>query len=168
MYLLEFQLDLYKMSNFFPMRNDRQNESEGCFPSLTLTERLVAFAACVCIGIVLDILAWFSVLKIIAGKPQTFAICFSLGILVSMAGSGFLIGFKRQCRMMFKPSRFITTIIFLSALVLTLVSALVLKSRLLTFIFMLVEIVAYIWYVISYLPFAQRLVIKFCGTWCKD
>jgi hypothetical protein len=155
------------MSSYFPVR-EREETKDGCFPSLTLAERLMAFAACVAIGIVLDVLAWFAVLKIITGQPQTFAICFSLGVLVSFAGSGFLIGFKRQCRMMFKPSRFLTTVIFLSALAMTLVSALVLHSRLLTFIFMLIELVAYIWYVLSYLPFAQKLVIRTCGAWCKD
>ena len=156
------------MSTYFPFKNKDEEASEGCFPKLTLTERLIAFGVCMCIGIVLDILSWFSVVKIIAGKPETFAICFSLGIVISIMGSGFLIGFKRQCRMMFKPSRFLTTVIFLSALALTLISALILKSRILTLVFMLIEIVAYIWYVLSYLPFAQRMVIRMCGSWCKD
>lgn len=156
------------MSSYFPFKNRDEEASDSCFPKLSLTERLVAFSACVCIGIVLDIMSWFSIVKIIAGKPETFAICFSLGVLISMAGSGFLIGFKRQCRMMFKPSRFLTTVIFLAALAMTLISALVLKSKGLTLLFMIIEIIAYIWYVFSYLPFAQRIVIKTCGAWCKD
>lgn len=156
------------MSSYFPFKKKEQEEVAGCFPSLSLTERLIAFGICMCAGTVLDILAWFSVIKIIEGKPQTFALCFSIGIIVSMAGSGFLIGFRRQCSMMFKPSRFITTVIFLSALALTLISALILQSRLLTLIFMIIEILAYIWYVLSYLPFGQKLVIKICGSWCKD
>ena len=164
-----FSYKIYTMSNYFPFKKKSEtNFSDACFPSLSLKERLIAFGVCVCIGIVLDILSWFSVVKIIAGKPETFAICFSLGVLVSMAGSGFLIGFKRQCRMMFKPSRFLTTFIFLCALALTLIAALILKSRLLTLVFMIIEIVAYVWYVLSYLPFGQKIVIKICGAWCKD
>jgi hypothetical protein len=156
------------MKNYFPMTKKEEDTGDAFFPSLSLTERLIAFGACMCISIVLDILAWFSVIKIIAGRPETFAICFSLGILVSWTGSGFLIGFKRQFRMMFKPSRILTTIIFFCALALTLISALILKNRLLTLIFMIIEILAYTWYVLSYLPFAQRFVIKLCGAWCKD
>lgn len=155
------------MRNYFPV-SEEQDTSGSFFPSLTITERLVAFGACMLISIVLDILAWFSVLKIVTGRPETFAICFSLSIGISIAGSGFLIGFKRQCRMMFKPSRFLTTVIFLSALALTLISALILKNRLLTLVFMIIEIVSYIWYVLSYLPFAQKFVIRLCGAWCKD
>ena len=45
------------MSNYFPFKNRDEQISDGFFPKLSLMERLVAFGACVCIGIVLNILS---------------------------------------------------------------------------------------------------------------
>ena len=137
----------------------KKSLGEMC-PSLSLKEKLIGFSICVAIGILLDIIAWLSFPKLLKGKPATFAICFSLAILVTLAGSAFLVGLCKQITTMFKKKRWITTCIVLISLVMTIVSALVLKSVGLTIIFMIIEMLSYTWYVLSFLPFAQALVKK--------
>jgi hypothetical protein len=53
-----------------------------------------------------------------------------------------------------------TSIIFMSALVMTVFSAVALESRLLVFLCLLVQIPAYIWYVASYIPFARSCILN--------
>lgn len=56
---------------------------------------------------------------------------------------------------MIDKTRLITSLVFLGALIMTLISALVFKSGLLVFIFLIIQICAYIWYCASYIPFAR-------------
>ena len=61
--------------------------------------------------------------------------------------------------------RRVASIIFLGALIGTLVSALVFESKLLVLAFLMIQIPAYIWYCASYIPFAQDC-IKSCMKKC--
>lgn len=83
------------------------------------------------------------------------------GVEVGVFRTGFLIGFKRQFQSMVDEKRRTTSIVFGSALLGTLVSAILLDSRLLVFVCLMVQIPAYIWYCASYFPFAQDC-IKAC------
>lgn len=62
---------------------------------------------------------------------------------------------------MIDEKRRTTSIIFGSALLGTLVSAILFDSRLLVFVCLVVQIPSYIWYCASYFPFAQDC-IKSC------
>ena len=148
------------------MRKD--NELESMCPKLSFKERVIGFAVCFAVGAVLDFLAWVSLIGFFEGKPRDFAIFFSAGQIVTILGSAFLIGFKRQFKSMFHRKRWITTTVFLVALALTLISALVLKNPALTMVFLIIELGAYAWYVLSYLPFGQRLAKRICGSLCSD
>jgi len=75
--------------------------------------------------------------------------------------TGFLLGFKRQFQNMVDPERRICSLIFVSALCGTLVSALVFNSKLLVLLCLVFQIPSYIWYCASYIPFA-RDCIKSC------
>lgn len=148
---------------FFSDKKKKKSLEELC-PSLPLKQRLIGFGICICIGFVLELIAWLSFPKLLKGEPFTFAICFSLGILVTLMGSAFLVGLFKQFRTMFHKKRIITTCVVLISLVMTLISALVLKNSAMTLIFMFIEIVAYTWYVLSFLPFAQTCVKKIFGN----
>jgi hypothetical protein len=60
---------------------------------------------------------------------------------------------------MVDPDRRICSIIFACALAGTLVSALVLHSKLLVLLCLVVQIPAYIWYCASYIPFARDCIL---------
>jgi hypothetical protein len=51
------------------------------------------------------------------GLTSIFAILFSVGIIVSLVGTGFLVGFFKQLKMMFQPVRVVATGILFASLV---------------------------------------------------
>lgn len=70
--------------------------ADSCCPKLSFKERLHGVAACFFGGMVLSLLGtmfWWT------GKTRPFAILYTLGNVVSICGTGFLIGPKRQERL---------------------------------------------------------------------
>ena len=67
--------------------------------------------------------------------------------------------------------RRVASIVFIVALVGTLVSAIVFSSKLLVILFLAIQIPAYIWYCASYIPFARSCIkscLKKCFSKSKD
>jgi hypothetical protein len=64
------------------------------------------------------------------------------------------------------PSRRYTSIAFIGSIIMTLVSVYYFHSKILTLIFIAVQFGAYIWYVLSYIPYG-RDICKRClrGFW---
>ncbi|OMO88393.1 Vesicle transport protein, Got1/SFT2-like protein [Corchorus capsularis] len=137
-------------------------ESEGIC-SLSTTQRMYAFAACLLSGLVLMFLALF-----VFAKPIKFALLFTLGNVLAVGSTAFLMGAEQQLRMMFDPVRVYATAIYIGFVVLALICALWIQSKILTLLAIICEICALIWYCLSYIPFARRIVsdlmIRFCDT----
>jgi hypothetical protein len=70
---------------------------------------------------------------------------FVLGTIVSLIGTGFLIGFFQQLKLMFKPIRIVATIIFLGSIAMVFVAAFVLRNDLLCIIMVIIEYLAFSW-----------------------
>ncbi|KAM7268839.1 hypothetical protein ACFE04_011005 [Oxalis oulophora] len=122
---------------------------------------------------------------IVVFKPIKFAVLFVIGNLLAIGSTAFLIGPMQQLRMMFDATRIIATCVYFAFVVLALISALVIHSKVLTIVFIILEICALIWlvflhspfnsfcrstarYSLSYIPFARRIVsnimVRFCDT----
>lgn len=97
-------------------------------------------------------------IALFGGSTALFAILYSIGIIVSLAGTGFLIGFMKQFRQMFKPVRVVATAIMLVAFILVWVAAFAVGSGIFALIMVIVLYFAYIWYALSYIPFARDFV----------
>lgn len=54
---------------------------------------------------------------LIIGLHTIFAILYSVGIITSLIGTGFLVGFFSQLKAMFKPVRVVATAILIGSLV---------------------------------------------------
>jgi len=121
-------------------------------------QRLYGFVGCLIIGFALSILG--SILLFL-GQLGSFAVLYTIGILVSLAGTGFLIGFFTQIKLMFKPVRLVATIVFLGSIALVFVGAFVLGNEVLCIVFVIIEYLAYTWYSLSYIPYARSAVLKF-------
>jgi len=130
------------------------------FLGLTRTQRLYGFVGCTVIGFAISIIG--SVLLFV-GSLWSFALLYSIGICISLAGTGFLIGFKRQLKMMFSPVRVVATIVFLGSIGLVFVGAFVLHNDALCVVFVVVEYLAYTWYSLSYIPYARTAVKNLLG-----
>ncbi|KAM1054847.1 hypothetical protein ACFX13_002185 [Malus domestica] len=137
-------------------------ESEGLF-NLSATQRMYAFAACFLAGMLCMFLS-----MIVFAKPIKFAVLFTFGNLLAVGSTAFLFGPARQLRMMFDTVRVFATAIYLGCVVLALICALLIRSKILTIIAIICEICALIWYSLSYIPFARRMVsglmIRLCDT----
>ncbi|KAG0143468.1 hypothetical protein CROQUDRAFT_182818 [Cronartium quercuum f. sp. fusiforme G11] len=127
------------------------------FLGLSKTQRLYGFGACLVGGFVVSVIG--SILFVF-GNATSFAFLYVLGIIISMTGTGFLIGFARQLKTMFKPVRLVASILFLSCIIMVFVSAFVLHIDVLVIIFAILTFFAYTWYSLSYIPYARALVTK--------
>ena len=152
--------------SFGGMNNEDENDS--IFPSLSLKERLIGFGICFGLGLLFQFMSMGSILGVLLGRPNKFAFLYTCGNIISIFGTFFLVGPKRQLKNMANPYRRKASIVFVSSIILTLVSLYVLHSRILTIIFVLVQFGSYIYYIMSYIPYGQDclnyLTRRFFGT----
>lgn len=135
--------------------------ADSCCPGLSMRDRLYGCIGCFCIGIAVSFLAW---LMWITGKTSTFAVLYTIGNLISLFSTCFIMGPKRQARRMAAAKRKIATGIYLSMMVITVVVAFTVKgggSKVLILMCVFLQWCALIWYVASYIPFGQKLITKF-------
>ncbi|KAK7851491.1 uncharacterized protein LOC112017987 [Quercus suber] len=137
-------------------------ESDGFF-SLSPMQRVYAFAAFFVAGLACMILS-----LIVFAKPIKFAVLFTFGNLLAVGSTAFLLGPVQQMRMMFDSARIYATAIYLGCVVLALICALWIHNKILTIIAIISELCALIWYSLSYIPFARRIVsglmMRLCDT----
>ncbi|GMN44414.1 hypothetical protein TIFTF001_013607 [Ficus carica] len=131
--------------------------------SLSPTQRIYVFAACLIAGLALMFLS-----MVVFAKPIKFALLFTFGNVLAVGSTVFLIGATKQMRMMFDSVRIYATAIYLGCVVLALICALWIHSKILTILAVIVEICALVWYSLSYIPFARRMVselmVRLCDT----
>eukprot|EP00667_Euglena_gracilis_P021762 EG_transcript_23971 len=128
------------------------NTDPGCFPDLSWKTRIQGFAVCCGLGLLLSVLS-----LTLIGRWVRFGILFTLGNLLSLASSGFLVGPQRQLRVAFSSQRALASSIYLGSMVLTLVAALWLRAGLLVLLLCVVQYAAWLWYCLSYIPGAHRM-----------
>ena len=144
------------------------NENDSIFPSLSLKERLIGFAICFGLGMLFQFMSMGSIIGVLLGRPNKFAFLYTCGNIISIFGTSFLVGPVRQFKNMTNPYRRKASMIFLSAIVLTFISLYILHSKILTVLFVIIQFGAYIYYIMSYIPYGQEclnsLARRFFGT----
>jgi len=153
-------LNLETAGSAIPETQFFEGDSAFKFLGLTRTQRLYGFVSCLIIGFILSILG--SALLFL-GQLGSFAVLYGMGTLISLAGTGFLIGFGSQIKLMFKPVRILATVVFLASIALVFVGAFVIKNDILCIIFVIIEYLAYTWYTLSYIPYARTAILKVIG-----
>lgn len=127
--------------------------------------RIKGFAICFVIGVVCSILG-SALLAIPSSKGLTlFALFYTVGNILSLSSTCFLMGPCNQLKKMFAETRIFATIIVVVCIVLTLMSALWWKKAGLAILFCILQFVALTWYSLSYIPFARDAVKK-CFASC--
>ena len=75
----------------------KKDEYSSCFPKLTLKQRLIGFMVCCGLGLLLDLLAFLMmVFSMGKGRMIRFGVFYSLGNLISLFGTAFLVGPVKQ------------------------------------------------------------------------
>lgn len=132
---------------------DDQTTTDDDFCAFSYTQRLYGFAACLIAGFLFIFLS-----MVVFMKPIKFALLFTFGNMLAVGSTAFLIGPAEQLRKMFDPVRVYATAVYLGCAVLALACAILIHSKILTILAMICEICALIWYSLSYIPFARRVV----------
>ncbi|KJH51799.1 SFT2-like protein [Dictyocaulus viviparus] len=99
-------------------------------------------------------------------KVNGFCIMSSIGAILSMASTCFLMGPVEQCKKMFDSTRWLTSLFYVGCISLSLISGLILKNAPLALIFLVGQYIAVAWYSLSYIPYARETVIRFFGSCC--
>ena len=90
----------------------------------------------------------------------SFGILYSLGNVVAIASTMFLMGPVKQLKLMFSETRWMASVAMILFLALTLISAFILMKKGLTILFCILQFLAMSWYCLSYIPFARDAVKK--------
>ncbi|XP_028793314.1 vesicle transport protein SFT2B, partial [Neltuma alba] len=133
---------------------------KNAFPDFTnhlflYKQRIHGFIICFVAGLTCTLLS-----MIVFLNPIKFGITFTLGNLLSLGSTAFLIGPKRQLTMMLDPVRIYATAIFIASIIIALICALYAHNKLLTLLAIILEFGALVWYSLSYIPFARSMVSK--------
>ncbi|CAM9311689.1 unnamed protein product [Ectocarpus sp. 12 AP-2014] len=135
-------------------------------PSLSWRNRLIGYGACLAVGFCLTFGSLFRVAQLLTGNPRPFVLYFSLGSALNICSSFFLTGPWKQIKKMFNPVRVVATSIYLATLSATLFVALspyanVPFRGVLLLCLVVAQFLSYVWYTLSYVPFARRFMAGF-------
>ncbi|ORX97736.1 SFT2-domain-containing protein [Basidiobolus meristosporus CBS 931.73] len=129
---------------------NQQSQEPGWF-ALTYWQRWVGFFICVGVGLLCFTLAFFT-LPIIVVRPQKFALAFTMGSILMMTSFALLKGPVSHFRHIISKERLPFTLTYGSSLLLTLYFAVVAHQYIGTIIFCVIQLIALVWYFVSYLP----------------
>jgi len=128
---------------------------------LSYKTRIIGWLACSITGFVLSLIV--SLVFVLSNFNVTaFAILYSLGQVLNIAGSCFLSTPSGHLKDMTKKSRIIPSIVYVLSIILTIVIAVATQIKGLVFLFLVIQVLAYYWYTISFIPFGQKIVKKAC------
>ncbi|KAI4491694.1 PREDICTED: vesicle transport protein SFT2A isoform X2 [Polistes canadensis] len=126
--------------------------------TLSWSTRIKGFAICFVIGILCSFLGSFALF--LRRGLTIFAIFYTLGNIISLASTCFLMGPVNQLKKMFAATRIIATILVFVSIGMTLFAALHLNNPGLALIFIIIQSIAMTWYSLSYIPYARDAVKK--------
>jgi general stress protein CsbA len=142
-----------------PVFQDEPACAQYC-PKLTFQQRIIGFGACFGIG---WLMSFMGTLTLIGGPSttniRTFIILYIFGNVIALCATGFLLGPRTQCQKMFHPTRRYSTIFYLVMLIIVFAVAVAKQHIALVLVLLFIEVLAALWYSISYIPFARKIVI---------
>ncbi|CAL1543061.1 unnamed protein product [Lymnaea stagnalis] len=133
--------------------------------TLSWSTRIKGFLICFVLGAGLSILG--SCLLFLPNGLIIFAVLYTIGNILSLVSTCFLMGPLNQLKKMFATTRIIATILVFVMIILTLVFAFATKIKGLVIVFCVLQFLALTWYSISYIPFARDAVKK-CFAACIE
>eukprot|EP00401_Gymnodinium_catenatum_P020401 CAMPEP_0117545048 /NCGR_PEP_ID=MMETSP0784-20121206/45893_1 /TAXON_ID=39447 /ORGANISM="" /LENGTH=275 /DNA_ID=CAMNT_0005341881 /DNA_START=11 /DNA_END=836 /DNA_ORIENTATION=+ len=146
------------MTPSFLHSEEDEDMASTCCPNIGFKQRVFGCVCCVALGQLLQFLSYGSLLGVLIGRPGRFAMLYSLGNLMMVAASFFFSGPRQQCRKIKAKDRAVTSMVFLSAMLLTLAVVFGRPFFCRAFVILLLVIVqwfAQVWYVLSYVPYGH-------------
>lgn len=135
-------------------------------PDLSPRKRLYGFGICAVVGVGCYFLAFVALSSVAATGTKPFAFLLTIGNVVTLLGTFFIAGPKAQFRMMMKRHRIQASAVFVLAMALTFVAAFshhFMFQTITIVVLSVVQMAALLWYCLSYIPFARRLMSRCIG-----
>ena len=140
-------------THWFSSSSSSEDDDDSSW--LSRKQRIYGFVLCLVGGTVCFGMASLY-LPVLLVKARKFALLFSLGSLFVISSFNFLWGFVAHLKHLFSKERFPFTSVYFTSLFLTIYFALGLRSTVLTIVSSVFQVVALMWYIISYLPGGQK------------
>ncbi|KAJ1885440.1 protein transport protein sft2 [Kickxella alabastrina] len=131
--------------------SDAPVTTQGEWFGLTLMQRWMGFAGCAVLALFCFLMA-FMALPLMIVSPQKFATAFSLGGLATIAGIALLRGPRAHTRHLLSRERLLFSATYFGSVFFTLFFSAIAHSYLGTLFFVVIQVVALVWYVVSYFP----------------
>ena len=128
---------------------------------LSYKTRIIGWLSCSIIGWLLSIIITF-VFVFSNFNVAAYAILYSMGQILNIGGSCFLSTPAGHLKDMKKKSRIIPAIVYILSIILTIVIAVATQIKGLVILFLVIQVLAYYWYTISFIPFGQTILKKMC------
>ena len=145
-----------KVKSHYKSIVDNATSSSIC-PELDYKTRIIGFILSFFIGIFMILSSLPQILFVPFGGQSSFALYYTVGNLVCLSSSFFFIGPKKQWENMMKPERKLISILLLFSMLTCILLAVTGVSKLLIIIAIVVQFICLVWYVLSYIPGAQKL-----------
>lgn len=129
-------------------------QSDPLLPSLTKKQRVLGFIGCLLMGTFCISLASLYIPFLLL-KARKFAMLYTLGSLFVIASFSLLWGPVNHVKHLFSAQRLPFTVSYFGAMFGTLYFALSVQSTVLTILFAIAQILALVWFVVSYVPGGQ-------------
>lgn len=133
------------------------------YTTMSKTTRIYGFGISAGLGLVFLLIA-IGFLPSILIASRAFAFFYTIGNICLVISTFFVVGPMKQLSLMIEKDRIIPSICFVSSLLLTMFSAIVLKSALLVILLIVVQVVSLGYYILSYIPFGQQIASSFISA----
>ncbi|KYQ88985.1 hypothetical protein DLAC_10199 [Tieghemostelium lacteum] len=127
--------------------------------SLTFTQRIIGFCICAGLGVLFAFLAFIFILS-----PSSFAFLYTVGNILMLVATGFVVGPMKQIKSMVQPTRLICAIVFVLSMILTLVGVFYGWSFIIIIFLIIFQICALLYYIFSYIPYGRQCLQGVCGS----
>ena len=131
-----------------------QAKSDPCLPSLSKKQRIIGFMLCLVLGLFCFLLSSLY-LPVLVLKARKFALLYSLGSLFFIMSFAALWGPVNHMKHLLSGDRLLFTVVYFLTIFATIYFAMWRRSYVLTLICAVIQILALIWYIISYIPGGQ-------------
>lgn len=148
----------------FLRTDENEDFASTCCPNLGFKQRLFGCACCFLVGQIMQFFSFSAMTGVLIGHPGRFARLYSVGNIMMVAASFFLSGPKSQWRKIWSKDRAPTFLVFCSTMMLTLLEVYRsphLGRALLILLLVVVQWMAQVWYVLSYVPYGHTIGKKF-------
>lgn len=139
---------------------DNKSEFEKEFDEackMSYTSRLIGFSITFILGCCITLISIITVPQIVT-HPEKFALVYTFGNIITLLSSMFLFGPCSLMKKMFDKTRILATLVYLAAIVLTLILAFRVKLLVPVLISILFQLTTQVWYNLSYIPYARKCI----------